>query len=85
MGRLNVLDAARLGAASVQSPPLKPTRAIHINPSMMAHTCLNSYSSRSHCVFAIQYVKTTRDVETGALMHQVGEETDPGRGGHMSA
>lgn len=37
----------------------------------VASTHLNSYSSRSHCVFTIQYVKSRRDVESGVLMHQV--------------
>ena len=33
-------------------------------------TSLNAYSSRSHAVFAIHYIKSRRDMENGALMHQ---------------
>ena len=36
----------------------------------MAATSLNSYSSRSHAVFSIHYIKSRRDMENGALMHQ---------------
>ena len=36
----------------------------------MGATFLNSSSSRSHAIFTIQYTKTKRDLDTGAVLHQ---------------
>lgn len=63
------------GAYPAQYSDSLPDTDIHTphpcNPSSaVAATSLNAYSSRSHAVFAIHYIKSRRDMENGALMHQ---------------